>query len=474
MREHLYFILSITLMLHRHFPLYLFALLLLFAACEPTEEILTEDPDVQLSFSTDTLYFDTLITDVRSRTFRFRAYNTSNNAVNITKISLGKGSRSSYSMVVNGIKTAAQENLRLLGGDSLMVLVTANLENQDQNLPYIVQDSIVFETNGNTQDVKLISWGQDANFLRDSVLDCNTVWTADRPYVIYDAVLVPKDCQLTVEAGAKIYLYNNANILVGGSIQVRGTPQDTVVFTSVRQDEPYNRTPGQWGAMVFLGSSQNNKIEGMRMSNGLFGLYVEPSSKEVATDLTVSKSIIQNMAFAGVWSFGASISMDYCLVNNCLAQTVACILGGNYRFQNCTFANYSFDFFREEPSVLFSNFAIIGDNPVFASDLNVTMSNSIVWGSLEEEFLYPEQLEEVESVVNLSNCLVRSGLATTAFQTSSLLLEDPLFVKPEAQDFRLDTLSPARDMGTSHNFMTDLLGNAISSNPDLGAYEFQP
>lgn len=36
--------------------------------------------------------------------------------------------------------------------------------NKDDN-PLIQTDSIVFETNGNLQDVDLVAWGQDANYI---------------------------------------------------------------------------------------------------------------------------------------------------------------------------------------------------------------------------------------------------------------------------------------------------------------------
>ncbi len=41
-----------------------------------------------------------------------------------------------------------------------------NINPGDADLPFIVTDSIVFETNGNIQDVDLVAWGgQNANFI---------------------------------------------------------------------------------------------------------------------------------------------------------------------------------------------------------------------------------------------------------------------------------------------------------------------
>jgi hypothetical protein len=443
----------------------------LLGACEPTAEIVTRDASARLEFSADTVYFDTLLSEIPTATFRFQAYNRSKNAVVIDRIALGGGSGSPYKIAVNGQPGPSHTNIRLLGGDSLLVLVSANVLGRNLDLPYVVQDSVVFETNGHLQDVKLVAWGQDAHFIRNEVLPCQTTWTADRPYVVFGAARVDSACLLQIEAGATIYMHNGANLFVRGSLHSLGTPEAPVTFTSVRQDGSYRYAPGQWGAIVFLGSSQRNRLTGTRITNGLFGVYADPPT--TPTDIVMDQCLIENMAYAGVWCFNAQLQMRNTLVNNCLAYTVACVSGGTYRFDHCTFANYSFDFFREGPSVVFSNFSIIGENVVLAADLDVRLRNSIVWGSLEEEILYPTQLAGFDSTVVVDNCLMRSVLAPN-WPGASVRQDDPRFAEPALQDFRLLPNSPAIDAGTPLGFPADLLGFPRSGAPDLGAFEFQP
>ena len=80
--------------------------------------------------------------------------------------------------------------------DSLFIFVEVTIDPNNQNTPLIVTDSILFETNGNLQDIDLVAWGQDAHYYRNlpevhSVfLNCNDVWNNDKPYVIYGYALV--------------------------------------------------------------------------------------------------------------------------------------------------------------------------------------------------------------------------------------------------------------------------------------------
>ena len=50
---------------------------------------------------------------------------------------------------------------------------------------------------------------------------------------------------------------------------------------------------------------------------------------------------------------------------------------------------------------------------------------------------------------------------------------DPLFLDEQRFDLRLDSLSPAHDVGIRTEITTDLLGQPRDAAPDLGAYERQ-
>ena len=102
-----------------------------------------------------------------------------------SRIRLGKGNSSDYSLIINGRETNHLRDEVLFGKDSLQVLVSVFIDPQDQNLPYLVKDSVMFDWNGNSGHVKLVAYGQDAVFINGQTI-CDETWTADRPYVIYN------------------------------------------------------------------------------------------------------------------------------------------------------------------------------------------------------------------------------------------------------------------------------------------------
>ena len=175
----------------------------------------------------DTIYFDTVFTQLDSSgvrpisvTQQIRVINPNNNAVK-TNIRLSGNFPSVFKLNIDGQSTNQVYGKEIYGKDSLIIFVQCYIPAGSQNLPFIVTDQILFETNGNIQDVDLVAWGQDANYLFNDVLDCNSGnlrWTADKPYVIYDSILVPEGCVLTIDAGARIHSYNKSSILVAGTL----------------------------------------------------------------------------------------------------------------------------------------------------------------------------------------------------------------------------------------------------------------
>lgn len=455
----------------------------LFFSCTPEEEQFTFDSTASLRFSTDTVYFDTLFSTIGSVTKRFRVYNDAENAVNISNVTLASGSNSSYSIFVNGIAGPEVENVRLLGKDSLLVLAQVTIDPMDQDLPFIVSDQINFNTNGNLQSVELVSWGQDANFLRDSVLVCNTTWTADRPYVIYNSVLIEEGCTLTIEEGTKIYSHNGSFIFIQGTILANGTADNRVTFTNDRFDEQFADAPGQWGGLIFLVGSTNNTIDFADIRNANVGIYLGTPDDDNEPDLRLTNTRIENMGGNelipsidslvqpgfGLLAISSDLYAANVLINNCQLNAVGNLAGGNYTYEHCTFANFSFNFFRRDPTLVISDNLLLGDNSVLLGDLDFSMTNSIVWGSMREEILISNSAETNTEIQFINNILKTQNGAFAV--VDNLLNEDPKFFDPGDYIYQLDTLSPAKDKGIDLGIITDLEGNKRDEKPDIGAFE---
>lgn len=447
---------------------YLYAFLCFLAACSLSEENISENPKA-LTFSTDTVFFDTVFTEVKNFTKRLRIRNPNDNAVRIDKISLANAN-TPYSLTINGEKVQEKKDLIILGKDSILVLITVKLDANDKNLPFIVEDSLLVSLKNNQQKVHLLSWGQNAHFLNDVVIKKNTTWKNDKPYVIFNGISVDSLVKLNIEAGTQIYLSNESDFYVKGTLTMQGTAEKPILVAGTRLDDDYKRAFGQWGGIYFLEGSKNNLIEFAHIKNGTFGLRVGTPDPDNIPDLVVRNTIVENMSAYGLAAFTSDVLAENCLFYNCIQGTAWCVLGGNYVFRHCNFINLN-EFFRESPAFTLANFIKISDNNIMTAPLKASLENCIVWGSLKEE-IQLASLSQSSFELALSNNLFKTE--QSIFPKNTILNQDPKFVKPDKQNFRLDKTSPAVGKGkTDLGIKIDLEGKTRKNPPDIGAYESQ-
>ena len=121
---------------------YILLLFLPLAIISCQEDILSDDPTLRLTFSHDSLLFDTVFTKMGSSTKRMMVYNPHNNAILINRVEMANG----QSFFINLDGENQLENLRditLRGGDSLFLFVRAEIDPQKTNSP-LVEDTITF------------------------------------------------------------------------------------------------------------------------------------------------------------------------------------------------------------------------------------------------------------------------------------------------------------------------------------------
>ncbi|KAA9333082.1 hypothetical protein F0P96_08855 [Hymenobacter busanensis] len=501
---------------------YLFPLLLLLSmltvllpGCEPKEEIITTDPSAKLEFSTDTVTFDTVFVQTGTVTKRLWVFNRNKRAVRVEEIRLAAQQGTTYQVTIGGDAGPTARNVEIRGNDSLLVLVKATVQ-PGTDKPFLVEDQLLFRTNKNDQQVRLIAYGQNAYFHNAEVLPCNAVWRNDKPHVIYNSVLVDSTCTLTIEEGARIYSHAGSAIIVKGTLRVNPAlaptnevkPDDKriVRFAGDRLEKFYNDIPGQWSGIQFIASTRNIRTNVLRyceIKNASFGVLVyNPNDSRPRPKVTVENCVIQNIsgqgltfasggqsfAGGGVLSFSGDVDVSNTMLTNCGEYAVAGFQGGAYNLQHCTVANYTPQFVRRETaSLTFSN-ALPVDAPTYRVAPSVTMHNSIVWGSIEDELLFVDGNAYAGSV-NISNSLLRTkgynktGSATTlGLQGNNNLINvDPKFKRTPLNafdgkfDYRLDTLSAASNKGGAiglpvlNRDLRNVLRNLAT--PDLGAYE---
>ncbi|MFT4834248.1 MAG: hypothetical protein ACI83W_000922 [Marinoscillum sp.] len=450
-------------------------------ACEPEEEQITNSLEVKLLFSDDTVLFDTLISSRTSITKRLRIYNPNQNAVRLQDIRLAKGTQSDYSMIVNGKSGVSIQDEILFGGDSLLILVDVTIDPQDENLPYLVKDSILVSWGRFQTFVRLVAYGQDANFINGADL-CNETWTADRPYVIYNYASVGEGCMLTMEPGTRVYLDNGATMLIEGTLEMLGDSANRITVRNTRFDEDYREAPGQWNGIIFLETSLNNKVSFADIENGQIGLgvgysffsdgsssFLLPEKSERQVDLTIDHTSIRHMATAGILSFSSKVSASNTEIYNAGGYLIGGFAGGEYQFEHCTFTNSGSFFINDEPMVQFSNNLEHPDGTNLLEALSLSINNSIIWGDGDEQLFISEA--DGASVTKSITSNIIKGKDSIATNYVSRARNYPGFRSAINFDYQLDSLAFARDIASPSFILDDLLGIPRDQKPDIGAFE---
>lgn len=449
--------------IHTWFLSIVYAVFCIALACVPEEETFTYDPDVKLLFSKDTVLFDTLFSTVGSTTQRLEVYNPSQNAVAITSVELAKSNTSAYKVYINGEQDKHFTGVQLLGGDSLLVLIEVHIDAQDEDLPFLVKDSLIFTTNQNVQDVKLIAWGQDAHFIKSLAIQKDTTFTKVRPYVIYDSIWVAEEASLHIEKGARLYFNTGSKLVVDGNLLVTGTAEERVLFRNDRMDGVYKNGLGQWQGIFFSRDSRDNYIEHAVIRNADVGILVEGSDTDTIPDITIANTIIENMAISGIAAFNADIDAYNLLVNSCASNLIENYGSGYYSYLHCTFDNTFFH--REDIALFFADtLSEMGNQP-----FQLVLENNIIWGNRSDELAVIQ--EEANSHIRIRSNLIKTR-NESLYAEQNILNEEPQFVNQREYNYQIDSTSIVINKGITTSVKKDIEGHVRDTVPDLGAYEY--
>lgn len=458
-------------------------------SCIDNEHFST-DPHLKLDFAVDTIAFDTIFTTIGSTTKRFTVRNTNSSAIELSTILLSGNSKSPFRLNINGVSGNRLDNLQIPAKDSIFIFVEVTVDPTGENLPMVIHDSIVFNWNGNSEDVDLVAYGQDVYLYNGEVLKSQK-WKNDKPYLIYNSVLVDSKEVLEVEQGCRIHFHKGSSLFVKGTLEVDGTFEEPVYFQGDRLEEKYSDLPDQWGAyqefenyiiyyggIHFLKGSENNVIDYAVIRNAIKGIQVDSLGSTPEPVLNLKNTIIENMTLNCLDARTSFVKASNCIFANSSSNTVRLLFGGRYEFNHCTLANYYDISVRQEP-ILFLNNYYEYENKVYAFDFNSRFANCIIYGELLTEL----KLDYVSDAVfdpYFTNCLVQMGKAVDLPDENfkeCVFNTDPIFVDKDANNFALDSISPAigiADVNYSLQFPFDLMLNSRLNDegPDIGALEW--
>lgn len=386
---------------HRHTTLPLVSLLMIsicLASCNDGENLST-DPTHRLVFSSDTISFDTLFTDISSATHSFLIYNRNRAALSIPEIRLAGGGESPFRINIDGQSGTAFNEITIRGNDSLYAFVEVTVDPRGETDPFEVLDSLIFTLqSGMVQQVQLRAYGQDVTVLRGWTVTTDTILTAYKPYLIYDSLHVGEGVTLQLESGVRLHFYDKAEMQVYGSIKAIGTKDSPITFRGARTDRmfsylPYDRIPAQWGGITLHETSTDNIFVHCDIHSGVYGL------KAKNTDMSHVKLVMQNSQIHNTEEDALQLTLCSASLANSLFTNAGghCvnILGGQMDFLHCTIANF-FPWSSERgAAVNISNYSE-EENTLYPL-LGVNFINSIITGSKDDE-LSGSVLTETDSV----------------------------------------------------------------------------
>ncbi len=504
--------------------IFLIIIIVLWSSCRNDFE---SRPSVgNLEFSTDTLFLDTIFTNIGSSTYSFKIYNRTDDDFTIPTITLERGEISNYRLNVDGIPGKSFENIQVLAKDSVFVFVetTTDITDQTTDTEFLYTDRILFDIGSNQQDVDLVTLIKDAVFLfpsRDAMTgtvetitlgldnedneiriegflldDDKLNFTNEKPYVIYGYAAVPNGKTLTIDAGARIHFHAESGIIVAneGSLVVNGEVssdpkrmENEVIFEGDRLESAFSDVPGQWGTIWLTAGSTGHSINHATIKNATVGIFMDSNDGSTTPTLTIKNTQIYNSSNVGLLARTGNVSGENIVINNAGQVALNCSLGGTYDFNHCTFTNYSSigTGFREFPAVLIDNNLIVNESEIVTADLlSANFTNCIIFGSQSRELLF-SRVNGTAFNFSFKNCLLQFDDPQNEFQDNPLydfsnalifenmiFNEDPDFQAPFDNLLNIGENSAANGQASIPTIDSDILGiPRNTSAPDIGAYE---
>lgn len=461
-------------------------------ACQ--DEMFTTDAAKKLSFSTDTLSFDTVFTSIGSTTERFLIYNKNNRALRISQIRLAKGLTSKFRLNVDGEMNFENKfsDIEIGAHDSLYVFVETTIDPTLDSNPVLIQDSVLFEFNGNKQQVMLEAFGQNVYKLNDYKISEHTTFKTDKPYLIVGDLTVELATTLTLPAGCKLYFHNNANLIVYGNLRSNGTFEQPVELRGDRLDEvkfldpvPYHYVAGQWGGVYFMWSYGRHILKNTNITSAYVGLNSPNEDIQHLPQIELENCKLHNFVYYGIVAKNTNLTVKNTEISNTGSYTVY-LSGGTHVFHQSTIANHyannSFAPSSRDKSPAMMIMALERTAP-----MKTEMINCVVSGTVENELSIASRYLNKYNGVFLNSYIKRKDSYDLAqfenirwFDSKDKVFKQSRFDSESKSyfDFSLDSISPARniaEVSTASRYTLDLNGKSrfVDGQPDAGCYEWQ-
>ena len=459
----------------------LFITIIFFTTVLPSciDDGFTDSSSATLTFSSDTVNFGTVFTDLTTPTARLLVFNRNNKGVKISSIRL-QNPDTPFRMNVDGVSGSSFSDVEIRGNDSIYVFLECFLESTDSNIPQLTSDRLEFVTNGVTQTVEIEAWGWNVTRLKSFTITEDTRFTAERPYVIFDTLTINRGATLNIDPGAWLLFHDKASLLVKGTFIAQGEAGNMIRMSGDRLDDvlfetPYDLLAGQWGGIIIDRESFDNRMEYVNMRSTVYGLRVDSCGDLSRSKLVIKNSWLHNSQGNVLRSAHAAVDAFGCCFSEA-AGAVVNLAGGIHNFVQCTIANAYLFSSLYEPNLVLEH-CLPEDNAEAGTPLmDASFENCIVWGDIGSSI---EPGDLTGSNVFMRNVLFKADGSDDANFINCLWNQNPLYFTVRADylfDYRLQPDSPAIGAGNplyvTEETLYDMDGNyrLAFGNPSLGAY----
>lgn len=439
----------------------------------------------QPSFSTDTLHMGTVFTDEVSATARLTVYNRASKGICISRIALTGSDAECFRLNVDGFSGKEFTDVEIRPNDSIFVMVSTTLPANGLLGPKRVVADLHFLTAGVDRSVPVAVDALDVERLRGVVVDDDLSLNADRPYVVFDSLVVAPGATLTLQPGTRLMFHQGAYLKVDGTLHSLGTVGREVTLSgdrtgNVAANISFDIMSRQWDGIYFTSSSRDNRLEFTHVCNTTNGVAVngsEATDNNVPT-LTLINSRLRNsggnglsMIHANLHAYGSEIAES--------AGATLLLWGGDHIVDHCTLSNY---YLFAAPSAPILTLGHLKADSADPEDENfpftrASISNSIIYGMNADV----SHGDLAGTGVVLNRCLLKSAGSDDDNFVDCLWDQDPLFHTVRSDyyfDYRVKEDSPARGAGnydlTPAESAIDRFGTARPPSSTLGAYEYVP
>ncbi|MCX8212558.1 MAG: right-handed parallel beta-helix repeat-containing protein, partial [Lewinella sp.] len=227
--------------------------------------------------------------------------------------------------------------------------------------------------------------------------------------------------------------------------------------------------------------SRNNRLEHTQLLNAIVGITVDS-----AAEVTIENSVIAYSGGSAISAYQSDVTIRNSVFHDNFGNAIQFAKGGTLTMEHSTIANYGVD----ASGLVLTNFSCDDNNICVFSRMTARVRNSIISGSRGSELIFLDIFEGNEPSqwnVLFNNSVVRTdqpfldsqdGIYADFYNSicrncHNLEFSDPLFSSLITDNYQLDSLSVARNLGAFlPSVPTDKLGiERDMGMPDAGAFE---